>query len=233
MDREEGHARVVVEHLLRPVAVMDVEIDDQDPVQFVPCQGIGGGDGHVPEQAEAHRGVLAGVMTGRPDQAHRTSILPGHDIGDRLDGRAGGEASGPRRAGADPGIGLDQAAAGPVEGRDMIHVQGRVDASQFFTGRLAHGSGLASLREAGAIQVPQDRLQPFRTLRVPGGRDVFEHPRVGVETDHPAILSAASSESRCGPRRGYGAPPPPVNRLEAFHVKPDSHGRPIVRPSFE
>ena len=33
MDREERDARIGVEHLLSPVAMMDVKVHDQDPVE--------------------------------------------------------------------------------------------------------------------------------------------------------------------------------------------------------
>jgi hypothetical protein len=49
------HARVVAEGFGGAVAVVDVEVDDGDPLQAVHVERMAGGDGDIVEQAKAHR----------------------------------------------------------------------------------------------------------------------------------------------------------------------------------
>ena len=55
---------VVPEDRLRAVAVVHVPVDDQDPL--TQCGARGGGNGHVVDEAEAHRPVGRGVVARRP-----------------------------------------------------------------------------------------------------------------------------------------------------------------------
>src|SRR5438876_504246 len=50
---------------LGTVAVVDIPIDDQDPMQAVLVSRIVRGDGNVTEQAEPHCTIVYGVMSGR------------------------------------------------------------------------------------------------------------------------------------------------------------------------
>jgi hypothetical protein len=54
--------------------MMDVEVDDQDPIQLVPGDGVGRRDRDVVEDAEAHRLGREGVMTRGADEAHGTTV---------------------------------------------------------------------------------------------------------------------------------------------------------------
>ena len=56
MGRSVHDGRIVPEDVLGAVAVMDVEIDDRDPLGSVRSPGVARGDGGVIEEAEAHRG---------------------------------------------------------------------------------------------------------------------------------------------------------------------------------
>ena len=65
--RDEEDPRVPPERLLRAVAVVDVEVDDGDPLQAA-GEGRGGAHGHVVEEAEAHGPARGRVV---PRGAHR------------------------------------------------------------------------------------------------------------------------------------------------------------------
>ena len=60
------HRRVVPEDVLGAVAVMDVPVDDGDPLGAVLLLRMAGGDRGIVEQAKTHRGRALGVVAGRP-----------------------------------------------------------------------------------------------------------------------------------------------------------------------
>ena len=68
------HPVVGGEDLLGPVAVMDVPVEDQHPLG-AGRERVGGGDGDVVEQAEAHRAV-ASRRGGRAGAGRRTRTRP-------------------------------------------------------------------------------------------------------------------------------------------------------------
>ena len=111
VDREEADALVGVEHVLRAVAVVDVPIDDQHAVEPVLVDRDAGGDGHVVEQAEAHRAVGERMVPGRPHEAERRAVLAGEHAVDRVARRAGREPRDVERGGADHGVGIGPTAA--------------------------------------------------------------------------------------------------------------------------
>ena len=70
---DEQHARIVVEHGLRAVAVVGVVVEDHDPLALVGQRG--GDDRDVGDQAEPHRLDGGGVMAGRAHGAERGVAL--------------------------------------------------------------------------------------------------------------------------------------------------------------
>ncbi len=146
MDREERDRGIVVEDLLGAVAVVDVPVDDQDPVEPEPLDGVRRGDGDAAEQAEAHRLVGPGVVAGRPDRAEGPAIGPLDDRRDRIDRRARREPRREGRAGRDPGVDLDLPAASRGEGVDCRDVAGRVDPEQLLVGRRPDRLGSGNRR---------------------------------------------------------------------------------------
>ena len=62
------HAGIAREDVLRAVAVVDVPIDDQHPLEAVAGAQVGGTDGDVVEEAEAHGAIALGVVAGRADE---------------------------------------------------------------------------------------------------------------------------------------------------------------------
>ena len=166
VDREEADAGRFVEDLLRPVAVVDVEVDDQDPAQLEASQGIGGGDGDVAVDAEPHPRRGPGVVSGRTDEAERAPVRLRHDVGDGLDGRPGGQPGRQARAGQEPGVRVEHPAALGLEVEDLGEIVGRVDAGQLLEGRLADRDARAGVVIAGPLELAEDRLEPLGTFRM-------------------------------------------------------------------
>ena len=105
-DVEDG--RVVPEDVLRPVAVVDVPVDDRDPLEAELGLRRARRDRDVVEEAEAHRAVGGRVVAGRPHEREAAGA-------DRLDRAAGGEQRRlvarlrRRRVAVEPGRSVDAA----------------------------------------------------------------------------------------------------------------------------
>ncbi len=76
--RHVEHVRVAQEHLLRAVAVVHVPVDHGDALEAARAR-VRGGDGHVVEQAEAHR-LRRGARGGREGGASATPLVAGPSI---------------------------------------------------------------------------------------------------------------------------------------------------------
>ena len=77
--RDHQHPRIGGEDVLGAVAVMDIEIDDGHALDAVSGHRVRGADRDVVEEAEAHRAVALGMMTGRANRAERGAALAGYD----------------------------------------------------------------------------------------------------------------------------------------------------------
>ena len=97
---------VAPEDVLRPIAVVDVPVEDGDPVDPEVDLGETRRDGHVREDAEAHRAARQRVVARRADEREAAAL------GDR-DRAARGEAGGlvGRRRAEGVLVELDRAAA--------------------------------------------------------------------------------------------------------------------------
>lgn len=71
------HPLVVSDDILGAVAMMDIEIDDRDPLEIVLQQGPVGADRDVIEQAEPHCLGTFGMVTGG---THCTEHLAGTSL---------------------------------------------------------------------------------------------------------------------------------------------------------
>src|SRR5205814_6698397 len=80
------HGVVAPEDLLGAVAVMDVPVEDRDPLEPEGRLRVTGGDRGAVEDAEAHRAARERMVARRPREREASAL-------DRLDGRAGGEES--------------------------------------------------------------------------------------------------------------------------------------------
>ena len=98
--------RIGVEDVLRAVAVVDVVVDDGD-LRGTLRAGVGGRNGDVVEQAEAHRAVALGVVSRRADHRHGGLVRSAHHPLDGVDGGAGGEQRDLVRFRRRVGVGID------------------------------------------------------------------------------------------------------------------------------
>lgn len=81
------HARIVPEHGLGTVAMVNIKIDDGYPLQAAPFQRMGRGNRDIVEQTEPHRPSWLGMVSGRPHGAEGTLCLAVQDAVDRMHGR--------------------------------------------------------------------------------------------------------------------------------------------------
>ena len=70
--------------------MVDVIIDDRHP-RDARCARVGGRDGDVVEEAEAHRAMTLGVMSRRADERERGLLLARHRPLHGIDARPGSE----------------------------------------------------------------------------------------------------------------------------------------------
>ena len=79
---------------LGTVAVMDIEVDDRNPLEALVLQRIGGGHGHVVEQAKSHGAIRGRVMPAGPYGAKR---IDGAFVQHLVDRQQSGARGAPRR----------------------------------------------------------------------------------------------------------------------------------------
>ena len=166
MARYEQHPRLFRESRLRPVPVVDIEIEDGDPLQAMRRQRMGGADGGVVEETEPHRPVGFGVV---PRRAHGAERPPRGGAEDRVHRRArrpGGPQRGLPRTGRDDGIAVDMrvAFAGNC-GEHALHRRRRVDPPDLGA-RSARRCAAVERGEPRRRQGALDRAQALRAFGV-------------------------------------------------------------------
>jgi len=77
--RTEQDAALILKNLLRPVAVMNIEVHDRNPLETVCLQRMRGTHGNVVEQAKPHRPRALGVMPRWPGTTERRLDFTAHD----------------------------------------------------------------------------------------------------------------------------------------------------------
>ena len=146
--------------------MVDIEVDYRHPVNAVCRTGVHGANGHIVEQAEAHRLGRFGMMAGWPDRAKGVGHPAGHhriDSGAKRAGGAQGSLAGGR---TQRGIRIDLADAGERHSREQFLDEFyRVNPGNLFDGS---GRGLAPVerRESRRLQGCQNRGQPGGALRM-------------------------------------------------------------------
>ena len=150
MDRNGQHIVAAIEDRLRAVAVMNIDIEDGDPLVFR-AQMLGGERGVV-EIAETAGPVAIGMMPGRPAQRVGDGLALEHQIG----GGQRGEGRGLHRP---PGSGGDRAGEVHEEhaGRPRICVGHAIVLDE-------RPAGLASApdRAPGSRSIPRRRVRGNR-----------------------------------------------------------------------
>ena len=165
MQRHRQDVVAVVEALLRAVSVVDVPVEDRDPVDAA-AAGMLGGERDVVEEAVAVRLGRLGVVARRADERVGDLGLSGEDGLAGGEGRSGGREGGVPRAGRDRGRPGEDAAAGEAEVADRLDVGGVVDELELVGARVP---SLAAAEVLGERPALEDRLHvadPHRVLGV-------------------------------------------------------------------
>ena len=188
-------ARLGLQDRLRAVAVVDVPVDDRDPLDAGCERGCRGG-GDVVQQTEAHLPLARGVVAGGTDGCEGGADLPReHRLG-RDERGADGSACGCRRCRRDVGVGVEPASTARGDAVEVLDRRAGVDGEQLLVSCVA-GCELAHPRaQPGALELLQDRGQPRGSLRVPG-RGVLQKEGVG---DEPELLHVDDGERDEEPR---------------------------------
>ena len=85
------HPRIVGKHFLGAITVMDIEVDNGYPLQAMHFHRMTGSDGHIVEEAKAHRLGRSCMMARWTDRAEGIVDFAGQDgVGRRHGGTRGG-----------------------------------------------------------------------------------------------------------------------------------------------
>ena len=87
MRRHVQHRRIVLEDVLRPVAVMHVVVDDGDACRAERAR-VRRGNRDVVEETESHRAVALGVVAGRPHERECPRMRVADHVFHGIDGGA-------------------------------------------------------------------------------------------------------------------------------------------------
>src|SRR6185312_1806497 len=219
MQGDRQDARVVVEGVLGAVAVVDVPVDDRDPLEAVDGAHVLDRDRDVGEDAEAAPFVALGVVAGRPVQRVGVVDVAVPDRLDRLDHPARRERADAVAAGAEGRQFATVAAAFGAFALDPLEVGGGVDAEDLLLGRLPPRQLDRLAEQAGDVeQVAQATLGRWALavllgLDQPTGRQV-RRPGSGVV---PRVkLVPVETRSHRAPPCGY---PNPMERpMRSFMI---------------
>ncbi len=175
---------VAAEGVLGAIAVVDVPVHDQHPLEPLDLHQVLGGDGHVVEQAEAHGPLGRGVVAGGAQQGHAVVDPAGQGRVAEVDQRA-------HRAEGHL-IGLGRGAGVRVQGGvaalgagDALHVALGVHQAEFVVAGRPQGKlqAFAAPRPAGHGLL--QRRQPLGRLAVVAARVVLlENGVVNQSGDH-------------------------------------------------
>ena len=201
VDREESDAAVVVEHVLRAVAVVHVPVDDEHAIELELVDRHARRDrrrcrtGKSPSRGGAARGVPAGARGRAPcASSPRSTRSTASHAAPAASRATSNDAARHDRVGVEP------AAAAPGQRGDAFDVRRVVNGQQARVGWPAAQSGRTHRAgQARAVQPPGDVLQPLGRLGV-GARVVVEKSAVGVEQRQRIGSSQRRGEqSRVGP----------------------------------
>ena len=163
VDRHIEHLGARVEEVVGAVAVVNVPVEDQDPLERVLRDRVDRGDGDVVEDAEAAGARTQRMMARRTAGGEGCDRIAGDEDVDHRDGPADRPQSGLPRSMADQRVVVDLAAAGRAEPLERRHIARVVAGLE----QLAVDAGRVAALEAeptGVIEVAFDRDDPLATL---------------------------------------------------------------------
>nr|WP_228282647.1 hypothetical protein [Rubrobacter tropicus] len=178
MGGEVEHGFVGEKDVLGAVAVVDVPVEDGDPLDTAgSC--VSGGDRRVVEEAEAHRVTRARVVTRRPDDGE--GRLPAEGALDGPAGRPARELRDLEGAGPERRVRVEVAAPGIGKLPQPVHVIRGVDAQECLSaGGFAGASFHARARTFGGLDPGHGGRKPRRDLDAREVVDVAFQGRVAV-----------------------------------------------------
>ena len=166
---QEEHRGIVVEGVLRAVAVVHVPVHDRHPARAVGLLEVPGADGHRVEQAEPHAPVPQRVMSRRPHhgeavgvfgRGHRVQQLqePSHRHQRHAEGVAAGDGVPVQREPVVPGGGADQVDVGRAVAQLQLLLDRGAQRQKLVGAAALHDlageieEGLETLRALGMIR---------------------------------------------------------------------------------
>jgi len=183
MERDQEDARIALERVLRPVAVVDVPVDDRD------SPGAGGArrasrDRDVVQHAEPHRALGRRVVPWRSNQRERAGRRRRHEVA--RDGRAGpgGRPRGFPRSAGEVRVRVEIPVASAVQlFLKARQIAGGVDARELVGqgGDRREGGPLGG-GERGVEAFPRG-IEPLRPLRMVASGAVTTEPLVVYDSD--------------------------------------------------
>jgi len=161
------HPGVVGKNVFRPVAMVNIEIDDGHTIQGSRFQCVRRADGHVIEQAKPHRTPATGVMTRGSHVAKRVPDLSIHHHVDCLDHRARGMQRRRQRMRVHRRVRVEMNEAGTRRhAGDEIYMALIVHTRQLLARRNGRGNVDELSHQSRLAQVGFDRGQPRRAFRM-------------------------------------------------------------------
>ena len=205
------HAVVPVEHVLYPVAVVHVPVQQQHPVHVRVRRERGArGDGRVVVETESHRPRALRVVTRRPDHREGSVMRPASH---RVSRRARAPSRGPRASlgvlgPVDVAHPLHLLVARAVERvGDVLEVFARVTGQQFLVRRLPRGDEIAFFLEPVFSHSSHSHRVPRGPLEVVAGSLVQLHDVAVAQADDADVIALANRA------RGRFSPSPPGRRI--------------------
>jgi hypothetical protein len=172
VERHVQDARVLVEGVLRAVAMVGVPVEDQHALAS--RRQPGGGDRHVVEEAEAHRPGRRGVVARRPQGEEGGVGLPAIESLDGVGAGAGPEDGGTPRLGDGGGVGVEVPAAAGAEALEGVEVRRRVEQLELLAGRRSGRDADQRVLETGVGRAAQHGVDAGRSLGVTATAVVLE-----------------------------------------------------------
>jgi len=200
------NVRVLPEDVLGAVAVVHVEVDDEQPRHPPLAHQVARGDGDVVEEAEAHRPLGCRVVPRGAHGGEGTRIASGRprsEVG-REDRGAGREERDFDRARRDDGVGIGETAARGGEPRERVDEPPRVD-------------GEDGLERGGLGRGREEHAREARRRLDPPGREEALGP-LGVRSGpvEQEVVARDPVHAALGDRRGAPSGEPPERLVLAI-----------------
>lgn len=179
MRAEEQHGAVLVKDVLRAVSVVNIPVNNGDPLRPMFALRVPGRYRDVVKEAEAHTSRGVSVMAGRTHGTEGVCGFPGEYGIHGGEHAAGRQASDFVRARPDVGVpGAELGVACCYFARYQIDVASGMRERKFIIRGAANFDGQQTLEKAGGLEPVHHRAVTGWLLRVAGARVVSFDPRI-------------------------------------------------------